>query len=289
MTSEAADGQAAPAGRLRVVVLTCDGLGLETARALEAVPEADVVAVVDAPHRRPPLKRRLRHVWRTRGAAGLAAIAAGKATAALRRLLPAPPSAESADARPACPVLRFRDLHDADCLAALRDLTPDLAVVDGTGILRPELFDLPRLGSLNLHCGRVPDYRGSPPAFWELWDGVDRVGVTIHRVTERLDEGPVLLEEEFPLDPAPAQEPRAYARRVWRETLRPAGVRMLGEAVARLASGTAEWRPQPRSDAPTRRTPTLAQVRELRRRVRARRRAGGDRTVISLEAVVEDS
>ncbi|HSJ06808.1 MAG TPA: hypothetical protein VK936_08900, partial [Longimicrobiales bacterium] len=58
----------------RVVVLTCDMLGLETAARLDRVPGVRVVALCNSPHRRLPLRRRIRRVWRTRGLAGFVGI-----------------------------------------------------------------------------------------------------------------------------------------------------------------------------------------------------------------------
>src|SRR5688572_31504720 len=44
------------------------------------------------------------------------------------------------------------------------------------------------------HKGRVPDYRGMPPAFWELWNDETSVGCTVHWVAEKLDTGDVVRE-----------------------------------------------------------------------------------------------
>ena len=82
-------------------------------------------------------------------------------------------------------------------------MAPDLGVVVGAPILRTELFSLPRLGCINLHLGAAPEFRGSSPGFYELLEGVAEVGVTVHRVTDTLDGGNILLQERFPLDIAP--------------------------------------------------------------------------------------
>jgi folate-dependent phosphoribosylglycinamide formyltransferase PurN len=260
--------------RLRVVVLTCAAHGLEMADTLAAVSGIDVLAVIHAPLRRGPWRKRLRRAWRNRGLLGLLQIAAGRLRGALMRvsrrtlLPPASPGHR-------VPVRYVHDFHDAEALEFLRSLAPDVAVVDGTYILQPSVFDLPRLGSLNLHCGRVPEFRGSPPVFWELFRGVREVGVTIHRVSAQLDEGPILAERSFPLEPAPAGDPVRHADHVWRTVLRPAGLEMMADTVRRLCDGSLRPRPQPPSDHPPNRTPALAEVRELRRRVRQRRREAG--------------
>jgi methionyl-tRNA formyltransferase len=222
--------------------------------------------------RRGTARQRLRRAWRNRGLPGLFQIAASRirtaCAAALRRQTLA-----QRTPRHSIPVLHFRDFHDEACLTAIDGLAIDLFVVSGTYILRPPVFERPRLGSINLHCGRVPDFRGSPPAFWELYEGVPEVGVTVHRVSARLDEGAVLMEDRFPLDIAPPGDPVQHAQHVWRTVLFPAGLRMLARVVSRFAHGGLTEKPQPPGDRPPYRTPTRAQVRELRRRVRSRRTA----------------
>lgn len=268
------NGEMTTAGReapLRVVVLTCEGLGIPTAAALESLTGVEVVAVMNSPHRKLTLGRKLRKVWRAGGAAAFVKIAARRARTLAQRI--GGSKRAGSGEMPRCTVHEVADLHSDECLALLRELRPDVAVVDGTYILKPVLFDLPAFGSINLHCGRVPEYRGSPPAFWELYDGADQVGITVHRVTEKLDEGAVLCERAFPLDTCPAGDPVAYIESYWRDSLRPEGIAMLKQAIGDIRDGRARPRPQRPSSAPTHRSPTRQQVRELRRRVRSRRRA----------------
>ena len=252
---------------LRVVVLTCSADGWEAAEALAGLPGVALRGVVQTPLTKPKsFRARLRAVYRYHGSAGVLRIPLNQIRGRLNR-------AESARRGTGeVPLLSFANFHDADCLAALRDIAPDLAVVDGTYVLRDSVFLLPRFGSINLHCGRLPDYRGAPPAFWELYNGEREVGVTVHRVTAKLDEGPILQQELFPLDPTPPGDPMEYVTDLWRRVLRPNGLRMVGETVARIAAGTSRERAQGGSDAPTYRRPDLSAKRQLRARVEARRR-----------------
>ena len=264
-----------PEGPLRVVVLTCgtpgDASGFESARAIAQVPGVDVVAIAVSPHRRPRgVRARLRQVYRRRGIPGLIGIPARKLAAMLRRTTVAA-AVESAPA--GVPSLALDDFHADASLAALRALAPDLAVIDGTYILKESVFSLPRLGAINLHCGRLPEYRGAPPAFWELYNGEREVGVTVHWVTAGVDEGPIIRQELVPLDPAPAGDPMRVVHEIWRDTLRPIGVRLLAEAVAAIAAGNGEGRRQNPADGRTYRFPDYSTVRELRARVADRRRA----------------
>jgi methionyl-tRNA formyltransferase len=170
--------------------------------------------------------------------------------------------------------VHVRDFHSAECLSVLERLRPDLAVIAGTYILRKDVFSLPRHGSINLHSGKVPEYRGASPAFWELYNGESAVGVTIHRVVDSVDAGSVLAQEMFPLDRAPRGDPLAYIERFKRDVLSPNGVRMLVETVRDLAEGKTRERPQDNAAARTYSTPDFSAVRELRRRVKERRLHG---------------
>ena len=257
---------------LRVAVLSCGDLGDAVARELARVPGVGRVALVTAPYVRKPLSLvgKIRHVSRTQGPGRLFAVLAAK----LLGSQASSPQPGIGGAEPGVEHHHVPDFHDPACLATLRAFEPDLGVVAGTYILKEAVFSLPRLGSINLHSGKAPEYRGAAPAFWELYNGEREVGITIHRVATALDAGNILLQETFPLEPAPHEEPLAYLERYRREVLRPNGVRLLAQAVAQIANGGGTERPQDPARAKTYRTPDYRAVRELRRRVRARRDEG---------------
>lgn len=79
---------------------------------------------------------------------------------------------------------------------------PDLSVVVAYGqILRREVLDLPRLGSVNVHASLLPALRGAAPITWAIANGNDVTGVSIMRMVEALDAGPVLFRAEEPIGP----------------------------------------------------------------------------------------
>jgi methionyl-tRNA formyltransferase len=166
--------------------------------------------------------------------------------------------------------LHYPDLHAPECLSRLRSLRPDLGLVFACYLLRRTLFAIPRLGTLNLHLGKPPEFRGSSPGFYELLTGVPEIGVTVHRVDDGLDSGPIVVQRTFPLDVAPPDDPMRYIGRLQREVLVPAGAAMMAEAVRLEARGEAVEVAQGSGGRPRRRA-TWAQQRELRRVVAARR------------------
>lgn len=264
------------ATQLRVAVFSCGDLGCEVANALSAIPEVRGVCLVIAPYRRPVgIVGKVRQVWRTQGPAGFASIAADKVRRAISgAAYDGDETVAASRVAPAVETLHVSDFHDEECRAALRERAPDLGVLAGTYILRPEVFEIPRLGCINLHSGKAPEYRGAAPAFWELYNGEREVGITVHRVVASLDAGAIIAQETFPLDSAPLEDPTAYIARYRREVLRPNGVRMVVQAVADIARGTARECAQDPSRAAMYRTPGHREVRELRRRVGARRSRG---------------
>lgn len=119
--------------------------------------------------------------------------------------------------------------------------------------------------------GRAPEYRGYAPAFWEMYHAEDSVGVTVHEVTAELDAGRILLQEAVPIDPAPGDDPLAYVEEYRSRVLEPAGVRLLVEAVASVARGEADPRPQDEERARYFGPPSRGDVWRLRARVARRR------------------
>jgi methionyl-tRNA formyltransferase len=175
-----------------------------------------------------------------------------------------------------CPSARHLhcdDLHAPESLALLTSLNADLGVVFAAYRLKPSVFTIPRLGCLNLHLGLAPEFRGSSPAFYEMLEGVPTVGVTIHRINEGLDSGPIIKQESFPIDLAPKEDPIAYLRRYQTEVLIPNGVRMMADAVRAAAHGNLAERAQPSALRPLRRRATYQLKRALRRQVAWRRQS----------------
>jgi methionyl-tRNA formyltransferase len=124
---------------------------------------------------------------------------------------------------------RRDDPNAADVVARVRDA--DLLLVAGCGrILGPELCAAPKVGALNFHPSLLPAYRGREPLFWALARGEPRVGITVHRLTDDVDAGPILFQRAIPV-PARATS-ASLAPLVDRE-----GAALLPEILALAAAG----------------------------------------------------
>ena len=115
----------------------------------------------------------------------------------------------------------------------------DLACVAGmTSLLPAHLLDIPRLGFLNVHPAMLPAWRGPFPVFWQLLQGLDAIGVTVHRLAPGEDDGPILLQGEVPVLPT-----SRHADLIEEVSL--LGGRLLVEAVELVALGRDHPMPQP--------------------------------------------
>jgi hypothetical protein len=157
-------------------------------------------------------------------------------------------------------VVSVPDLNGEEAVAKLRDLNADLGVVVGTRVLRRNIFSVPRLGCINLHKGRVPDYRGMPPGFWELFDGAASAGITVHFVDSGLDTGDVIATADVPIEPLDTPDTLL-------EKLHIEGTRTLAAAVSSIQRGSFSRQPQQRSSGKTRSKPSRAQLAQLRKRL----------------------
>ena len=165
-----------------------------------------------------------------------------------------------------CTLSITSDVHAAESLEYVRGLRPDLGIVFGTPILKPMLFEIPRLGSINLHQRKVPDYRGSGPiGLWEMLDGQKEIGVTVHRVLQKLDAGGVIRSTTIPIEPFDTIRSLGMKAHV-------VGIDLLTESVADFARGTVHERPQV---GPSRmfRQPREGQLRRLIAQVDRKRQA----------------
>ncbi len=148
------------------------------------------------------------------------------------------------------------NLNSPEAVTALQSVNADLGVVMGTRILKRSTFNVPRLGSINVHKGKVPEFRGMPPAFWELYERADTCGVTIHFVNDGLDTGDIIRETEIPVHQLDRPD-------TLRHRLNEVSIALLQDAVRDLASGTARPRKQPPTQHKTRTRPTRKQILEL--------------------------
>lgn len=136
------------------------------------------------------------------------------------------------------PVLTPEKPRGGEFVAALRALRPDVSVVVAYGHILPrEVLDVPPFGSINVHASILPELRGAAPINWAIARGKKLTGVTIMRMVEAMDAGPILFQAEEPIEEGEtATELTARLSEI--------GAEALVETLALLAEGVAPERPQ---------------------------------------------
>lgn len=100
------------------------------------------------------------------------------------------------------PVLQPQSVNTPEGVAGLREFRPDLLVVAAYGqILSQEVLAVPAEGGINVHASLLPRYRGAAPVAWAIYHGECRTGVSIIRMSVRLDAGDILAQEATEIGP----------------------------------------------------------------------------------------
>lgn len=262
--------------KFRVILLTHGGaeLVLERLLDLEGIEVVGVfVETETTPQRgwREKLRRSIRYD-------GWAATASKLAGQLLGRRAGADAAAADTDtlremsASHGVPFQLVANYHTDEAAELMRATRADLGVIYGTNIIRKSVFSIPRLGSINLHQGLAPFYRGGPPVFWELYNGERELGLTVHFVEAKVDTGAVLLQETVPLayDDAHGDDFDAFIEE-YTSRLRARSAELVARAVQLIADDAYEARPQDITLGRRYLLPTKREKDELRRRLRARR------------------
>jgi len=92
-------------------------------------------------------------------------------------------------------ILQPTNLKDPDFLDNLRSLKADLQIVVAFRMLPKQVWEMPKLGTFNLHASLLPDYRGAAPINWAIINGEEKTGVTTFFINEDIDTGAVIKQE----------------------------------------------------------------------------------------------
>ena len=169
------------------------------------------------------------------------------------------------------PLLQPARIRTPEAIGELAALQPDLGVLADYGQIVPrQVLDLPPGGILNVHPSLLPRHRGATPIAATIAEGDDRAGVTIIRMDDGIDTGPIVARQSWPLDGserAPDLEVRA-AREGADLLIRTIEPWLAGTApaIAQTAANATVTRPFRRDDG---RLDPSRPARELERRIRA--------------------
>ena len=97
------------------------------------------------------------------------------------------------------PVLQPEKLRDEDFLVQLKMLQADIQIVVAFRMLPEVVWNMPRLGTFNLHASLLPQYRGAAPINWAIINGEKETGVTTFFLKHEIDTGNIILQRSTPI------------------------------------------------------------------------------------------
>ena len=155
-----------------------------------------------------------------------------------------PDPLRAAAAEAGLPWLETRALRRPEAFGAYRAWEPDLLVMAFvTDIIRADVLRAPRRGAIQYHPSLLPKHRGLSSMNWPIVAGETETGLTIFRVDEGIDTGPILLQRRVAIDPADSVGSLYFGR------LYPQGIEALVEAAALVREGRAAYAEQDHAQA----------------------------------------
>ena len=97
------------------------------------------------------------------------------------------------------PILQPERLKDENFLVELKSYSADLQIVVAFRMLPEVVWNMPRLGTFNLHASLLPQYRGAAPINWAVMNGDTETGATTFMLQHEIDTGNIILQERIPI------------------------------------------------------------------------------------------
>jgi methionyl-tRNA formyltransferase len=99
------------------------------------------------------------------------------------------------------PLLQPTNLKDEAFLSELKALNANLQIVVAFRMLPKVVWEMPSLGTFNLHASLLPNYRGAAPINWAIINGETKTGVTTFFIDDKIDTGAMILSSEIEIEP----------------------------------------------------------------------------------------
>ena len=93
------------------------------------------------------------------------------------------------------------NLNDKEFKSKVHNLNPDLIIVMGYSLKLPDfILNIPKFGCINVHVSLLPRWRGTAPIKYSLLNGDKKTGITIFKVVEKMDAGPILINQSIEIE-----------------------------------------------------------------------------------------
>lgn len=141
------------------------------------------------------------------------------------------------------PVFQPEKLRNEEFLEEIQKLNADVFVVVAFRMMPKILFEMPVLGTFNLHASLLPDYRGAAPINYAIINGEKKTGATTFFINEKIDEGNILLQEVIEI--MPTENAGSLHDRLMQM-----GANLVVKTLDGLAENSIQEMPQPAVDEP---------------------------------------
>lgn len=128
-------------------------------------------------------------------------------------------------------ILQPEKLKNPEFLTQLQSLKADLQIVVAFRMLPEIVWNMPPMGTINLHGSLLPQYRGAAPIHWAVINGEKETGVTTFLLKQEIDTGDILLQERFPIK---ADETTGEVH----DKMKKIGAALLVRTIKELSNGT---------------------------------------------------
>lgn len=140
-------------------------------------------------------------------------------------------------------VLQPEKLKNPEFISELKSLNADLQIVVAFRMLPEVVWNMPPMGSVNLHGSLLPQYRGAAPINWAVINGETETGVTTFKLKHEIDTGDILLQQSFPIG---ENETAGEVH----DRMKEIGAQLLVKTVQQLAAGVLAEKPQTSNQQP---------------------------------------
>jgi len=158
------------------------------------------------------------------------------------------------------PVIYESKINSTDFLTRVKGMNIDLIIsVAAPVIFKKDIIQLPKYGCINIHHAPLPKYRGMMPNFWQMYHDEKRVGMTIHEINPKIDDGRIILQKEVDIDQRETLD--ALIKRTKR-----IGAHLMIEAIEMIRSGNVKYLENRADEGTYFSFPKREDVREFKKR-----------------------
>ena len=147
-------------------------------------------------------------------------------------------------------VLQPPKLKAPEFIEALKQLNADLQIVVAFRMLPEIVWNMPPLGTVNVHGSLLPQYRGAAPINWAVINGEKETGVTTFKLKHEIDTGNILLQEKMPINETDTVGEV-------HDKMQEMGAQLLVKTVDGLVAGALHEKEQPASGAALKHAPKI--------------------------------